>query len=308
VDVALMRPAIVVGALLSSLTGCADDRGDATHDALDDESITVGSFDFPESVMLAELYSQALEGAGMPVVRAFGLGPREFVGPALSAGLIEFVPEYAGTAVAYFGAGELSPSADAAVTHRALDRAVEGTGIAVLEAAPAQNRNAFVVTTETARRYGLATLSDLESTASELVLGGPPECETRPLCQIGLRDRYGLNFAGFVALDAGGPVTHQALGNGDVDVALLFQTDPRLPDYVELVDDRLLQPAENITPLVHADVVERWGTGLVELIDSVSRKLDSDALRQLNTADAAAPGTDDVAAIAAEWLHAEGLA
>ena len=111
---------------------------------------------------------------------------------------------------------------------------VEGTTIAALGSSPAQNSNTFVVTADTARRFGLTTLSDLAAAAPELVLGGPPECPTRPLCQQGLRDVYSASFADFVALDAGGPVTRQALDSGGVDVALLFGTDPRLDDYVEL--------------------------------------------------------------------------
>ncbi len=123
-----------------------------------------------------------------------------------------------------------------------------------------------------------------------------------------MRDVYGLKFADFVALEAGGPVTHQALSDGYVDVALLFSTDPELVDYVELTDDRHLQPAENITPLVNAAIVERWGADVVAAIDAVSHELDTDSLRELNTLDAATPGVDDVAEIAAAWLQAKGLA
>ena len=304
-----VRPAFVIGAALLSLAACADDDGDAApRVVLDDDAITVGSFDFPESVLLAELYSQALEEGGFRVERAFGLGPREFVGPALSAGLIEVVPEYAGTAVTFFSAGASSPSADPAETHRELTNVVDGTSVAVLDAALAQNANTFVVTDDTARHYGLTTLSDLAAAAPELVLGGPAECPTRPLCQVGLRDVYGLTFADFVTLDTGGTVTHQALRDGYVDVALLLQTDPELVDYVQLTDDRHLQPAENITPLIHAEIVERFGPDVVAVIDAVSHELDTDSLRQLNTVDAATPGADDVAAIAADWLRAEGLA
>jgi osmoprotectant transport system substrate-binding protein len=309
VDVASKRPAIVVGAALIALAACGkEDRRVAPADVLRDDAITVGSFEFPESVLLAELYSQALEEGGFHVERALGLGPREFVGPALHAGLIELVPEYGGTAVAFFSAGAVAPSADPATNHRALERVVAGTNIAALDAAPAQDTNTFVVSEDTARRYGLTTLSDLAAVAPELILGGPPECATRPLCQVGLHDVYGLTFGEFVALDAGGPVTHEALRNGYVDVALLFRTDPELGDYVELTDDRHLQPAENVTPLVHATVVDRWGGDVVAAIDAVSHELDTNSLRQLNAVDAATPGADDVAAIAADWLHAEGLA
>ena len=303
-----IRPAIIVSAAVLSMAACAGDRGGtAARDALSDDAITVGSFDFPESVLLAELYSQALEEHGFRVERAFGLGPREFVGPALHAGLIEFVPEYGGTSVAYFSAGDVTPSADTASNHSELEGVVAETSITPLDPAPAQNANTFVVSVETARQYGLTKLSDLATVAPELVLGGPAECATRPLCQVGLRDVYGLEFADFVALEAGGPVTHRALSEGFVDVALLFSTDPQLVDYVELTDDRHLQPAENIVPLVRTEIVERWGANVVAAINAVSRELDTESLRQLNTIDAATPGTADVAAIAARWLQTKGL-
>ncbi len=170
-----------------SLAACGDEeQGTAAPDALGDDAITVGSFDFPESVLLAELYSQALEEKGFRVERALGLGPREFVGPALHAGLIELVPEYGGTAVAFFSAGAVAPNSDPASNHRALEDVVAGSTITALDAAPAENVNTFVVSEDTARRYGLTTLSDLAPVAPELVLGGPPECATRPLCQVGL--------------------------------------------------------------------------------------------------------------------------
>ena len=90
-------------------------------------------------------------------------------------------------------------------------------------------------------------------------------------------------------------------------MALLFTTDPALDDYVELIDDRQLQPAENVTPLVRAEVIERWGAAVVDVIDGVSASLDTRALRELNAADAAEPGSVDVAAIAAGWLRTAGL-
>jgi osmoprotectant transport system substrate-binding protein len=306
---ATVRPAIIVGTALLSMAACADDaEGTASPPAaLRDDAITVGSFAFPESILLAELYSQALESNGFRVERAVGLGPREFVGPALDAGLIELVPEYGGTAVAYFSAGHVPPSGDPASNHAALKSIVEGSNIAVLDAAPAQNVNTFVVSEQLAREHELTTLSDLATAAPELVLGGPSECARRPLCQVGLREVYGLEFAEFVALEASGTVTHRALTDGFVDVALLFSTDPELVDFVALTDDRHLQPAENVTPLVRTEVVERWGADVVTVINSVSHELDTDALRRLNAADAATAGTDDVKAIAAGWLRSRGL-
>jgi osmoprotectant transport system substrate-binding protein len=301
------RSPLGIGVVVIALTGCAasadDDRAPT---ALGDDAITVGSFAFPESVLLAEIYSQALEAGGFTVERAFDIGPREFVGPALDAGLIELVPEYAGTALAFRSLGAARSSADVDATHRDLTRLLADSDVTALSSAPAQDANAFVVSHATARRYHLQRLSDLVGVADSLSFGGPPECPNRPLCLKGLQERYGLSFDDVLALDAGGPLTHQVLRDGGVDVALLFTTDPRLEDFVVLTDDRRLQPAENVTPLIRRDVVDRWGRDVVALLDAVSRDLDTDTLRQLNESDAEQPGSGDVAAIASAWLQARG--
>ena len=190
-----------------------------TGPQLNDDVITVGSFDFAESVVVAEVYSQAIEAAGFKVRRAFELGPREFVGPALSAGLVEFVPEYAGTASEFYSVGRAEPSDDVVATHAELERAIDGQPLVALNAAPAQDANTFVVTQATAERLHLKFLSDLGSVDDKLKFGGPPECFSRQLCLAGLVDTYGLKFHDVLTLDAGGPMTHQALNEGVVDVA-----------------------------------------------------------------------------------------
>ena len=271
-------------------------------------TVTVGSFDFAESELLAELYSQALEGGGFTVRRSFNLGPREFVAPALARGLVDLVPEYAGTALQFVSLGRAEPAADPGATREALARALEDTGVGVtaLEPAPAQDANTFVVTRATAERLGLQRLSDLAGAGADLTLGGPPECASRPLCAVGLDRVYGARFKEVVALDAGGPLTLQALRAGAIDVALLFTTDPAVGDQtlVQLADDRALQPAENVVPLVRTEVVDRGGTRLVGLVDAVSQRLTTDKLRSLNQLVAGGSG---VPSVAATWLAAEGL-
>ena len=290
-----------------ALPACsANPNGGAPIDASRDDAVTVASFDFAESELLAEVYSQTLEGGGYEVERAFGLGPRELVAPALADGLVELVPEYAGTALQFVSLGTEAPARDAPTTHAALVDRLEGTDITALAPAPAQNANAFVVTRATAERHDLAALSDLAAVASELTFAGPPECTTRPLCLVGLEEVYGSSFGEVVSLDAGGPLSRQAITSGAVDVALLFTTDPAIATerLVELVDDRGLQPAENITPLVRTEVLERWGPDIAERIDAVSRHLTTEVVRDLN--DQVANG--EPAAVAADWLDAEGLA
>ena len=135
------------------LAGCSStSRNQTSPSALGDNTITVASFDFGESELLAEVYSQALETGGFQVKRAFDLGPREFVTPALAGGLVELVPEYAGTALQFLSLGTDQSGPDVVLTHAVLDRALRGTSLRALAAAPAQDANAFVVTRTTAVR------------------------------------------------------------------------------------------------------------------------------------------------------------
>jgi osmoprotectant transport system substrate-binding protein len=273
---------------------------------LGDDAITVGSFDFAESEVLAEIYGQALEKGGFHVRRAFHLGPREFVAPALTRGLLELVPEYAGTALQFASLGRESSTADVRATRDDLVQTLAKDHVTALEPSPAQDANTFVVTRATAARYGLRTLSDVARVAPELIFGGPPECPSRPQCLAGLERVYKLKFKEFVRLDAGGPVTRQALKDGYVDVALLFTTDPSIDrgGLVELIDDRGLQPAENVIPLVRTEIVDRFGPEMVKLIDAVSARLTTAVLSDLN-AEVASGKTE--AAVAAGWLKVENL-
>lgn len=302
--VARALPVLVVTALLAG--ACARGTPEGTTTALDDDAITIASFNFPESVILAEIYAQALEGNGFAVKRQLGIGARELVEPSLQRGLVEFVPEYAGSALEFLTGGRGLATSDESKTHARLKDVFAERGVAVLAPAPAQDQNGFAVSRETADRYGLRTISQLGSVASELAFSGPPECPERPLCLEGLEDLYGLEFGAFEPLDAGGPVSVTALRSGSVDVALLFTTDAAIDrnDFVLLYDDLGLQPAENVTPVVRAEVVEAHGEGFVRLVDSVSALLTTEDLRELNARVAEGATPKDVAAA---WLVEHGL-
>jgi osmoprotectant transport system substrate-binding protein len=269
-------------------------------------TVVVGSFDFPESEVLAEIYGQALQAKGIPVRLELGLGPRELVQPALLRGLVHLVPEYQGSALGFLGRGRQA-SSDPATTHGALVHALGGTGVVALPSATAQDANAFAVTDATAARYGIRTLSDLRPIASKLVAGGPPECPERPLCLRGLEDVYGLRFARFIPLDAGGTLTISALSGGDVDVALVFTTDPTVEQRgLRLLEDDLgLEPAENVTPMVARTMLERYGERLTGPVDAVSERLTTDVLVGLNRAVLRGGSAQGVAAA---WLSGQGLA
>jgi len=217
------------------------------------------------------------------------------------------VPEYAGSALQFNSLGRQSATSDVMATSKALTELMAGQGVVAGLPAAAQNTNAIVVRAATAARYGLRSIADLAQVAPRLAFGGPPECPGRAYCLPGLKQAYGLRFKEFIRLDAGGPLTLQALTEGIVDVALLFSTDPSISarHLVVLADDRRLQPAENITPLVSSDVAARYGGGLVATLNAVSARLGTPALRALD-ARVEIRGQDP-RQVADSWLRAQGL-
>ena len=153
--------------------------------------LTVGSASFPESEVVAELYTQALRGAGIEAVHTPDLGFREVYLPALEDGDVDVVPEFVGSLLTHLG-GE--PSSDLDQSLDALTAAAAERGIALLAPAPAQSQNGFYVRAADADTLGLATVSDLTTVDRPLIFGGPAECPERPLCLVGLREVYGLEF------------------------------------------------------------------------------------------------------------------
>jgi osmoprotectant transport system substrate-binding protein len=268
--------------------------------------ITVGSFNFPESVLLAYLYADALASQGYPVRVLPDLGSRELVDPALMAGLIQVVPEYTGSALEFADLGQQPATASTPATDQRLARSLARRDIRTGRPAVAQDGNAIVVTAATAARYHLRTIADLRPVARRLVFGGPPECAERADCLPGLRRAYGLHFRRFIPLDAGGPLTRQALVAGDISVALLFSTDPSIPaqHLVALTDNRHLQPAENIVPVVRRQTAARY-PGLLAALDAVSARLSTAVLVSLE--DQVKLRGQAAWATAQTWLRAEGL-
>jgi len=300
------RRSFALASLAFLFVACAG-SGTPAQDARGDDAITVASFDFPESVLLAEIYSQAIEGAGVRVEREAALGPRELVMPALLRGLVEFVPEYSGSGLQFL-AGDGSTSPDREINHERFAERLGALDVTALDASPAEDQNGFAVTQATAKRYGLRTLSDLAPVSQELAFGGPPECLQRPLCLPGLERMYGISFGDvFSNLDAGGQRTVSALAEGTVDVALLFTSDAAidLNDFVLLEDDLGLQPAENVTPVVRTGVLDRYGPTLADAVNAVSALLSTDELRTLN---AEVAGGASPRQVASRWLATNGLA
>jgi osmoprotectant transport system substrate-binding protein len=195
--------------------------------------LVIGAANFSESQILANLYAIALEGAGFST-EVQPVTNREVYGPALERGELNVFPEYVGTFTEYLNTRANGPDAEAVAsgdldeTMEALRPLAEEVGLTVLEPSEAANQNAFAVTREFAEENDLRALSDLADVEGELVLGGPPECPTRPFCQPGLEQTYGITFDDFVSLDAGGPLTKSALQQGRIQVGLVFSSDGSL--------------------------------------------------------------------------------
>ena len=271
------------------------------------DALRVASFDFVENQLLSEIYAAALEGSGYDVIRLPGLGPREVALPALEQGLVDLVPEYAGSALRFLDDATGRPRGPRAQEPGpALRRALAELGLTALALAPGQDQNAIAVTQRTAREHGLRTISDLAAVAPQLTLGGPPECPERALCLRGLRSRYGLRFRAFVPV-ASRAVTAEALLAGQLDVGVLETVDAYLADgrLRLLEDDRALQPPENVVPVVRQDVVDEHGRPLTEVLDAVTRTLTTAAMVGLNR-EVVLEGRP-VADVAAEWVQQHGL-
>jgi osmoprotectant transport system substrate-binding protein len=266
--------------------------------------LVVASFNFDESRVLAEIYAQALEDEGIRVQRELDLGPRELVLPAMRQGLVDVVPEYLGTLLDAATRAPGGDHGDPGFLRTQLGPILTGWGLQVLEPSPASNQNVLVVTRATADDRSLREVSDLGPIAADLTLGGPTECPVRRGCVPGLEATYSLRFAHFLALD-GSRLVHQALLDGVIDVGVLFTTDGVLAsnDIVGLVDDRRLQPAENIVPLVRTAAVQ--GRGVPAVLDEVSAELTTAEVRFLNWRVSVAGGTP--AAEARGWLIRQGL-
>jgi osmoprotectant transport system substrate-binding protein len=304
---AAARP--VLWLLVFVLLGAGCDRAPAPPPPEDPRRplIQLASFDFPESEILGELYGQALRQHGFPVEEVVQLGAREVVGPALEQGKVDMVLEYLGSALNFLNDRDRVATSDPALTHARLEQAFAPRGVSVLGYAPAQDRNGFVVSGDLARRHNLQTVSDLAPLAPQLSFGGPPECPQRPLCLKGLQDHYELRFARFEAMPSRA-VTAAALDTGEIDVGMIDTTDPNLvkpeADLVLLEDDRRLQPAENVVPVVRRELLDVYGPPLVRLCNSVSAQLTTADLTRLNLQ--VADG-QPAAEAASGWLRAHTI-
>jgi osmoprotectant transport system substrate-binding protein len=289
---------LAVSACGSSDDPLAEDKPSGSGSS---ETITVGSANFPESQLLAEIYSQALEAKGVTVDRQFDLGSREKYMDGLKDGSIDLIPEYTGVLLQFFD--KAAPEVEAEEVYTALQEALPDN-LTVLDKAEAEDKDAIVVTKETAEKWNLKSIEDLVPHCGEVTFGGPPEIQQRPDGIPGFKKTYNCTFKAFSALEPGA-ITTKALLDGTVQAADIFTTDASIEanDLVVLEDPKNNFAAQNVVPLINKDKVSDT---VKEALNAVSAKLDTKTLLELNAA-LNAPDKPEYADVAKDWLSKAGL-
>ncbi|MGH8867002.1 MAG: ABC transporter substrate-binding protein [Actinomycetes bacterium] len=283
----------LAAAMALALTACGGDDnldGDSGGDSGSESkgSLTVGAANFTEGQVMAEMYAILLEDAGYSV-SVETVDNRELYEPALEKGEIDVVPEYAATFAEFLnlkvnGAdADLVASPDLDETMTALTDLAEQQGLEVLEPAEAVDQNAFAVTQEYAEQNDLTTMSDMGANVDKpVVLAATEECPDRPFCQPGLEDVYGIEIAELQPLGFDTPQVKEALQSGDAQLGLVATTDGTLGDdgLVTLEDDKNLQNADNLVPVVNPD--SAGGKDVADALNALAPVLTTEDLADLN--------------------------
>lgn len=269
-----------------------------------DTPVVVGSANFPENAIIAEIYAGALNAAGVKATTKLNIGAREVYIKAIEDGSVDVVPDYSGNLLGFVDTA--NTVTDPAGILAALPDKLP-SGLSVLDAAKAEDKDALVVTSETAAKYGdLKSIEDLAKVCGELTLGAPPEFKTRPYGLPGLEKIYNCVPKAFTPIsDGGGPLTVKALLNNEIQVADIFTTSPDIPanKLVVLEDPKHNWLAQQVLPLVKTDRID---DAAKKALNGVSAQLTTDDLISLR---AEVEGTKKMepAAAAAQWLKDKGI-
>jgi osmoprotectant transport system substrate-binding protein len=283
--------------------------GNDGSQAADLPTLTVGSAGFYESAVVAEIYAQALEAAGFTVERSLEAGARDVTHPALVDGQIDLMPEYVGGYLAVTYGGEPTPDLDE--TLDALRTELVADGLVALEATPGTDADGFAVRQETAEEFGLTTMSDLAEVADQLTWGVAQECAENPNCGPGLERVYGIDFASLdvETLGACSTAIAEALNASNIDVAQVCTTQPEIAGFnlVLLEDDGGLAPAQNMVPVVRAEIMDDPAAGdlIQSTLNPVSALLTTEELTNLGAA--IILNGESYEDAAAQWLSDKGL-
>jgi osmoprotectant transport system substrate-binding protein len=265
-------------------------------------TVVIGSANFPENEVLAEVYALALQAKGVKVSTKLSIGAREVYYPQVEKGAIDIIPEYNGTLLSV-EVDKTSTAKTTAEVDAALAAKLPST-LTVLTPAPAQDSDSITVTQATAAKDHLKSIADLAPYASQMMLGGPPEFKTRTDGIAGLKATYGLTFKGFDPLDESGPITLSALTSGKVQAADVFTTTPQIATdkLVSLSDPKANFAAQNVIPLVYKPTLTAT---ISSTLNAVSAKLTTSALLGLDVK--VITDHENYTTAAQQWLQSVGL-
>ncbi|MFE0101435.1 ABC transporter substrate-binding protein [Streptomyces sp. NPDC059009] len=308
--------AVAVVALTAGLTACGGDSLENKDKGSDKSggdkkgSLVVGSARFTEQKVLAELYAGVLRDAGYDASVQI-VQNREVYEPQLKKGAIDVAPEYAATLAEFLNLKKNGPkakpvaSSDLDATVSELKKLADPQGLKVLPAGSAVDQNAFAVTKDYAKEHKLKTLSDLGKSGQKVKIAAGDECETRPFCAPGLKSKYGIDVDGIDPKGVGTTQSKQAVKNGTDQMMLTTTTDATLKSYglVLLEDDKKLQNADNILPVVNAK--SAGDKGIADALAKLTKTLTTNDLVELNRK--VDEQREKEADVAEEYLKSKGL-
>ncbi len=303
---------LLAAVLALGVVACGDDlkndnsgssSGSSSSSGGDKPAITVGSANFPENAVLAEIYAGALEAKDFNVSKKLNIGSREALFPAMEKGEITVLPEYTGALLSYVSKGKATAkSTDEQVTQL---KAQLPSSLTLLEPSAAEDKDVVTCNPDVAKKYSLTSLDDLAKVSKDIVMGGPPEFAKREGFGLkGLKRVYGIEFKQFRPLDVAGPLSVAALKDGKVDCANLFSTQSAITQngFVSLEDPQRLVEGENVIPLIGKDAATPEVT---QVLNDVSAKLTTDNLKELVSR--VEVDKDDASTVADDFLSQNGL-
>ena len=274
--------ALLLPVLTLLLVACGDDDDEgAVQPQGEDLNITLGTKDFSESILLGELYSQALEAKGIRVNLRKAIGPTEEIDKELEDGGIDGYPEYLGIAVTA-AAGQEQAGSTPEETYQLAKDFYAGRGQAISEQTPFQNVDVIATTQYFAQRRGLATIDDLNKLGS-ITLGGQAPFETRQQGLVGAREAYGLDNITFKAIPYGDQ--YRPLDRNEIDVINAGSTDGQFASgsYKVLEDTENVFGFQHVALVIDKDKLESLGgADFMRIINDVNRRLTTPAMIAMN--------------------------
>jgi len=291
-----LLPALALGALLSAC-GSGGESASSTASPTTTQgtaaiqkdpanakvSMTIGSKNFTEQRVLAEIFAQGLRAAGYETRTKLDLGDEHMALDAVRSGDVDAYPEYTGTALlSFFGKQPDELPRDPQDAYEEAKRGFAADGLVAFPPTPFTSSNEVAVTKGTAKKLSLQKISDLKADAGDLTLAGSKECRQRLDCLKGLEDVYGLHFGKFMEV----PILdrHDVLNSGKADVSIVFTTDPQIQRESEVLleDDKKMFPPYNSTLVMRKAVASKAGPGLSRTLEQIQSRLTDENMQELN--------------------------